>query len=575
MTETLTLTTERVDDIPLLLTHLMRMNVPSLLEQHFHQHGNWQGLSAGWVATIWLAHVLSQSDHRLNQVQPWATARLHTLRTCTQQPVQALDLTDDRLARVLCMLSDDASWTSFERALTRDTLRVYDLRPSRVRIDTTTSSGYWQVTEDGLFQLGHSKDHRPDLPQLKVLLATLDPLGMPLATDVLSGERADDQLYLPAIERARGGLGQRGLLYVGDCKMSSLATRAGVAEAGDYYLCPLSALQAPPAVIAGYVAAVARGEDMLQTIERAQADGTSQHLADGFEMAQSMQAGDASWPITWTERRLVVRSLAQARAQEAALRKRLARAQHEVAELTVRRRGKRRLRDLASVEQATTAILAQQHVADVLRVRCQEVVRDRRVRAYRERPATVQQTVTLSVTSEVDAGALDEAIARLGWRVYVTNQPAEDLSLTQAVLAYREEYVVERSLGRLKGQPLSLRPMYLSRDEHATGLVRLLSIALRVLTLLEFVARRRVAAEGTPVAGVYAGQATRTPLRPTAERLLAAFREMTLTVVVLPGRVVHHLPRLTLVQQRLLALVDCTPEIYLRLAYDSAQLPEI
>jgi len=575
MTETLTITTERVDDIPLLLTHLMHMGVPSLLEQHFHQHGNWQGLSAGWVATIWLAHLLSRGDHRLNQLRPWAEQRLLTLRACTGQPVQPLDLTDDRLARVLYMLSDDAHWTSFERALTRDTLRVYDLRPSRVRIDTTTSSGYWQVTEDGLFQLGHSKDHRPDLPQLKVLLATLDPLGMPVATDVLSGERADDQLYLPAIERARGGLGQRGLLYVGDCKMSSLATRAGVAEAGDYYLSPFSAIQAPPAVIAAYVAGVVRGEYVLQAIERAQPDGTTQHLADGFEVAQSMQAGDDTWPIRWTERRLVVRSLALARTAEAALRTRLARAQHEVAELAVRKRGKRRPRDLVSVEQGVTAILAQQRVADVLRVTCQELVQERRVRAYRGRPATIRQTVELSVTSKIDEAALDEAIARLGWRVYVTNQPTEQLSLTQAVLAYREEYLVERSLGRLKGQPLSLRPMYLERDEHATGLVRLLSIALRVLTLLEFVARRRVAAEGKPVAGVYAGQATRTTMRPTAERLLSAFREVTLTVVALPDRVVHHLTPLTLVQQRLLALVDCAPEIYLRLAHNSVQLPEI
>ncbi len=575
MTETLTITTERVDDIPLLLTHLIRMGVPSLLEQHFHQHGNWQGLSVGWVTTIWLAHVLSQSDHRLNQVQPWAATRLLTLQTCTGQPVQPLDLTDDRLASVLRMLSDDANWTSFERALTRDTLRVYDLRPARVRVDTTTSSGYWQVTEDGLFQLGHSKDHRPDLPQLKVLLATLDPLGMPLATDVLSGERADDPLYLPAIDRVRGSLMQRGLLYVGDCKMSSLATRAGVAFHRDYYLCPLSALQAPPAVIASYVADVARGAHILQKIERARADGTLEYLADGFEVPQSMQAEHNTWQVRWTERWLVVRSLQQARTAEVALRKRLARAQQDLMELTVRRRGKRRLRDLASVEQAAAAILKQQRVADVLRVRCQEVVHARRLRAYRERPATVRQTVALSVTSEVDAAALDEAIAQLGWRVYVTNQAAEDLSLTQAVLAYREEYVVERSLGRLKGQPLSLRPMYLEREEHATGLVRLLSIALRVLTLLEFVARRRVAAEGTPVAGVYAGQATRTTLRPTAERLLAAFREVTLTVVALPGRVVQHLTPLTLVQQRLLALVDCTLDIYLRLGYDSAQPPEI
>ena len=72
--------------------------------------------------------------------------------------------------------------------------------------------------------------------------------------------------------------------------------------------------------------------------------------------------------------------------------------------------------------------------------------------------------------------AFEEAVRRLGWRVYGTNQPRESLSLEHAVLAYRNEYQVERSLGRLKGRPLSLTPMYVQRDDHATGLIRLLSI---------------------------------------------------------------------------------------------------
>ena len=106
--------------------------------------------------------------------------------------------------------------------------------------------------------------------------------------------------------------------------------------------------------------------------------------------------------------------------------------------------------------------------------------------------------------------------------MYSTNQPREELSLEQAVLAYRSEYLVERSVGRLKGRPLSLKPMYVQRDDHATGLIRLLSIALRVLTLLEFVGRRQLAAEGAKLAGLYAGNPQRETARPTAERLLEA-----------------------------------------------------
>jgi transposase len=33
---------------------------------------------------------------------------------------------------------------------------------------------------------GHSKDHRLDLPQVKVMQAVLDPLAMPLATELTS-----------------------------------------------------------------------------------------------------------------------------------------------------------------------------------------------------------------------------------------------------------------------------------------------------------------------------------------------------------------------------------------------------
>jgi transposase len=80
----------------------------------------------------------------------------------------------------------------------------------------------------------------------------------------------------------------------------------------------------------------------------------------------------------------------------------------------------------------------------------------------------------------------------LGWRVYVANQDQTALSLEQAVLAYREEYRVERNFGRLKGKPLSLTPMSLQDDQRVIGLIRLFSIGLRVLTLLEGTARQRL-----------------------------------------------------------------------------------
>ncbi len=279
MTERATIVSERVDDIPLLVAQMRRMELPTLLDSYFVVHGNRQGLSLGWTTVVWLTHVLSQADHRLNQVQPWAARRLETLRAGTGQPVQELDLTDDRLAAVLRTLADDAHWVSFERALGQTLLRVYDLQASCVRLDMTTASRDGQVTTEGLFQFGYSKDQRPDVPQVKVALASLDPLGLPLATAVVPGHRADDPLYVPLIERVGAITEQRGLLYVGDCKMAALLTRAAIAERHDHYLCPLPATQVPPDVLEAYLT-TARASGPPQRVERVQPDGTREHLAD-------------------------------------------------------------------------------------------------------------------------------------------------------------------------------------------------------------------------------------------------------------------------------------------------------
>jgi transposase len=189
MTEQLTLKHERVDDIPLLLAQIERMEVTTLLDQCFPTHGNWEGLSLGQVVSVWLTCILSEANHRMSHVEPWAEGRLQTLSTGLGTEVRALDFSDDRLAAARDYLSDDAAWQVFERHLNQHTLRGYALRPQRGRIDATTAKSYGRITKDGLFQFGHSKEPRPDLPQVKVNLSVLDPLGLPLTTTVVSGHQ--------------------------------------------------------------------------------------------------------------------------------------------------------------------------------------------------------------------------------------------------------------------------------------------------------------------------------------------------------------------------------------------------
>ena len=162
----------------------------------------------------------------------------HPLSHLTAQGVDPLDCSADRLSHLLKHLSKPTYWHRIERDLNARSVEVYALPQDVSRCDAPTVSGEHEVTEEGLLQFGQSQDD-PTRPQLKVLMGSLDPLGMPLSTDVLSGERADDGFYIPIIERIRTGWKPPGLVFVGDGKMSALATRAYLVRHQDWYLSPL------------------------------------------------------------------------------------------------------------------------------------------------------------------------------------------------------------------------------------------------------------------------------------------------------------------------------------------------
>lgn len=331
---------ERIDDIPLLLAQLTKMEVASRLDQHFPTHRNWQGLSLGEVAVVWLADILSAGDHRLNSVQGWAAGLLMTLRVCLgAMNLRELDVSDDRLCLVLDRLGgDEAAWDADEQAQNATLLRVYDLKARRVRIDSTTAKRDVGVTEGGLFQFGHRKEHRPDLPQLKLTQSTLDPLGLPLSATVISGERADDPLYVPEIRKVQAILEQSGVLSVGDCKMAALATRADLAASQDQSLCPLPAVQMPAATLHALLEPVWTGEQALTPVFRApvMASDKPQHLANGFSDQVTLTSAEG---LAWQEPRLVVHSLKHATAQHQRLDQRLQQAEQDLAGLNQRGRG--------------------------------------------------------------------------------------------------------------------------------------------------------------------------------------------------------------------------------------------
>lgn len=105
------------------------------------------------------------------------------------------------------------------------------------------------------------------------------------------------------------------------------------------------------------------------------------------------------------------------------------------------------------------------------------------------RPKQMTEKVRYQIKSVYRELAAIKALEQsFGWRAYVSNAPSTQLSLSQAVLSYRDQWIVERGFHRLKGAPLAISPLFVQRDDQVKGLFHLLSLALRLLTLIRVLA---------------------------------------------------------------------------------------
>jgi transposase len=136
------------------------------------------------------------------------------------------------------------------------------------------------------------------------------------------------------------------------------------------------------------------------------------------------------------------------------------------------------------------------------------------------------------------------------------------MSVAQGVAAYRSEYLSEQGFGRLKGRAVSLAPLFLQYDHRVVGLLCLLSIALRVLVLMQCVVRRNLQQAGATLKGIYPGQPGRQTAQPTTEMMLSVFRGVTLSHRKIEGHLHEQLTPLNAVQTRILTLMEIPRESY-------------
>jgi transposase len=568
---------ERIDDIPLLIGLQRQMRIAEVLDKHLGRHHLHQGLSSGNLAVGWLAYILSQSDHRKSAVEDWAGQRHLTLQTLFGCSLRPHEFSDDRLGILLDRFAR-ADWHAIEADLFLACFSVYQFATDCVRLDSTTSCGYHTSEPDGLMQLGHSKDHRPDLPQLKIMAGVSQPLAFPLSTAIVPGNRADDELYWPAIvnvkkilDSVRGPDNDKPLLFCGDRKMASVDTRGRIARANDLYLTVLPHTGTTAKLFDSWVDRALEDEKALTPIWRKEADAAvPERIARGYEFTRSVTTQIAGEELTWSERVQVLQSQCLLDSQKELLEKRLRQAEAELLCLTLPGKGRRVWRQEEELRQGISELLQTHRVEGLLRVQWQKEETRKRCTGKSGRPkkgevVTVEVVVRYRITEvRRDDEAIKHRQSRLGWYAQVTNAKKKRLSLAASVLTYREGAGLERPFHQLKDTPLGIRPLFVQREEQVRGLTQLLLIALRVLTLVEVVVRAGLEANGEKLPGLYEGQKNRKEGKPTAKRLLAgvARLQLTLTEVGLEEEQHWHLTTLPPLLLRVLQLLGLSPSLY-------------
>jgi transposase len=570
-----TVETERLDELPGLLAWLKQMKVDTLIDDHTHAHRLWRGLSKGSLGMRWIAHRMMTGDHRKVRLKEMLQRTRRSVGVRLGSEIRASEFNDDRLGRLLKALGSGETAEESERERNAQCLRSYRLKTAQatVRLDTTSVAVQGDDDGGGVSAYGYSKDHRPDLKQFKVLMATWAPLGLPRLTQLMAGNSREDGCYVPAYEEAIKPPGTD-LRVMGDRKRSALATRAHLHSGGSRYLTPWALVGHPKADLAQWGEAAGTGTVALTRVKSASAET----LGRGSEVRrdQASCAAARARPVTWQERVLSRQSKAEARAPETRVRAGLAPARTALTALPARQgQGHRRYPTAAALHAACPRILDQHGVAGLLTGTVAWERQTRQVPVHRGRPSQHPAPPPQRLREEdryhvskihLDSQALAARIARLGGRAYVTNAPAQEWRLNDVVLAYRGAWRIEPGFHLLTGTPLSLAPVSLPKTEPIRGLLCLLSLAVRALPLIRDTVSQALPQTGESLKGlspVYPHVKTKSP---SAAMLLAAFASLTLPVVPQADPSFVHVSPLTPLQHRLLALLHLPVDLYQRIA---------
>lgn len=540
--------TERVGDLALLSSLIDRTGLVGRIDAHFPAHHLWEGPSLGKILKGFLLYILSENDHRLYEVESWASSHIESLRWLLSEPdLQTQHFSDDHLGIMLDNFSKSpVKWSGFQRDHNEHLIRLYDLGADEskqiqhtARIDSTTVQSYRAIDED--FQIGHNAQGS-DLPQLKAMLLAIDKANLAMAMEIVAGNQGDDNLYCSCLELAwHLGLPQKHVLIVGDGKLANQENTSYIAKSGNYYLSPLVQRQyTPKQLLAACKWIEQHSESPKEVIRLAAGAKEAQPIALAIELpGRSIVFED----YQHQQRLIAVCVLSKKNKRLTQLESQITQARQAVQERLIRKRGRRTLKQEQEALEAINKILATYNVDHLFKIHIQP---------------PLEKDASCRVELQIDQQVYQDEKLIAGWRVFGSNAPKEELPPEQAVLCYWEEYRIEQQFHLLLNKCTALSPIFLSKQNRIKALMQIMMMALQYSNLWQYSLRQQLAKEQEPyLLNVIPGNPGRKVDNPTTALVLRTFKDITLIIVTMPHHVNvliqgfehHHLRLLRLLGQ--------------------------
>jgi hypothetical protein len=362
-------------------------------------------------------------------------------------------ISDDQLYRAMDFLLDCAE--RVQESVFFSVASLLNLEVDVVFFDTTSTYFEIDVDEDDeddeddegdepsdasaaagaepLRRLGHSKDHRPDLPQVVIGLAVTRE-GIPVRVWVWAGN-TNDQTVVSQVKRDLTGWRLGRAIYVVDSGFSGQDNLRALRSAGGHY-----------------IAGVKLRSGMPQTEAALSRQGRYRPVRDNLRVKQvRVGDGDAA------QRFIVCHNPAEAERDRARRQQRIRRIDAELARLKAQR------------DRAKTKAEQDAHQ----RGECA-------LRDHKTLSRYLRQTKTGRLVLDRDKLKAEERLD--GKYLLTTSDPS--LSAEDVALGYKQLLEAERSFRDLKGT-LALRPVFHRKDERIRAHVLICFLALVIIRVVE------------------------------------------------------------------------------------------